>query len=647
MDNKVEFKISCPYCGCENSSLNKTCDKCGNRIPESYKAKAMEKLEEPPIAINEDKNEATTVPERKPISPLKKRPSSDKVLEILLDKHEEPRLSDVSSVVEVNGEAVHEEDSIVEEPVQEVVEEATPEKIVEIVENVDSEIEIEDSTAESGEIDTEEIKDDYEMIPLEEENVQPQVSEVAEKNVEEEPVEEQKEEGVVEEVSEPVVEPTDENPIQEEINEEVTVEESPIELEDSSIKEAVEAEEAVPVETAEENEEDSSEDESQSGEQYVLREEVKEEKSEKDSFEEELNDEIFLHDEVDGEEVIDIKPQNDIVKIKNDISEFLKAQEEIDLDTTVCLNVPDVMDALNGSDKEDYFDNTQLYPNLEGELYEATNEKADNTGDDDNGQLYEEDFTDLETREYQLDMQVLEDKKKTPQKNNQPNKLVNKIKSAHKENKEKKAADGTRLNIPYYILGVLLRPLHIFGKEDEKLGNVKNVVKLALVIVLTMSVLGLLKEMLSAVRVTSFWTGKISWVWNNLGDVKYFKVLGENLLIFTGVIFGLSAIYYIVSTLMKKKTDVVKLVAVVCTSFVPFGICYGLLSLVLSLVYAPLGVIVTIIGFIYSMLILLQLIDELIVIEEKNKRLMFHLICLSILFIVIGMISYSYLVSLA
>ena len=143
---------------------------------------------------------------------------------------------------------------------------------------------------------------------------------------------------------------------------------------------------------------------------------------------------------------------------------------------------------------------------------------------------------------------------------------------------------------------------------------------------------------------TSYWTGKTSWVWSSLAEIEYFRILGEKLLIYTGIIGSLSAIYYIVSTLMKKKPDIVKLISIVCTAFIPFGVAYGLVALILSIVYAPLGIIVTIIGFIYSMLLFLDFIDEAIVIEEKNKRLLLHLLCLSIVFSMIGMMCYSYLI---
>ena len=53
----------------------------------------------------------------------------------------------------------------------------------------------------------------------------------------------------------------------------------------------------------------------------------------------------------------------------------------------------------------------------------------------------------------------------------------------------------------------------------------------------------------------------------------------------------------------------------------------------------------SVVGFIYSLLILLELTNDIIVIENKNVRIYFHLICLSVIVIVGGFIAYKVLLS--
>lgn len=658
MEKNENVKIACPYCGAENSLEEKSCAKCGNRISKSAVEKALSSKEEPPIAIKNQKASAAGLV-RKGISPLKRRNRSEVEKEDTLPSLEEnTTLSE--EVVEIIEEPVVEV-KVVEEPkenpAEEVVEisvEAPQPLEVEVPhEQEENEIVLVEESAEKL-VDTtvlEEIKFDYEVEAV----------------AEEEPSFQDEEPQTAKEEAE-TSRPSDEFPGEEapfEVQEDSIVPDENLAEESSKHEEVVTQEEAEVVEGSEGNDgslatEPEIEDESLESEDqsrvtdtssfgrvtetnlFAVHDEYY--KKTPRVLEEELDDEIILHDdEVDGDEIIDIKAQNDIVKIKNDISEYLKAQEEIELDTTVCLNVPDVMNALYKSEanEDDEYLNTHAYPNLEGEIYEADRGiDASSQGED---HLYEEDDTDLETREYQLDIQELEEEKSSTNVKMEKDKLVGKIKTARKEIKEKKAADTTRLSIPLYLLGVLLRPHVMYKKEEEKLTNFKNVGKLALTLIFAMTVLGLLREMFGAVMMTSYWTGKTSWVWSNLAEIEYFRILGEKLLIYTGIIGSLSAIYYIVGTLMKKKPDIVKLISIVCTAFIPFGVAYGLVALILSIVYAPLGIIVTIIGFIYSMLLFLDFIDEAIVIEEKNKRLLLHLLCLSIVFSMIGMMCYSYL----
>lgn len=686
--NGKDIRVNCPYCGTGNSLEDKTCHKCGNRIPKSAIEKVMNSKDEPPIAISNNTEETNSKLNRKAISPLKRRGSilakreENKTVTVVDEKKEEP--VKVQSVLEIvqqsrdnqvdaeNVEAGFEELEVKDELPTELgdnaVEDASKEEkneehddpisqhSIEVIE-ADKDKDVVESTLDKSEIEeAQELKEEDDSVDESESSSEDSGVEANAFEVEKESdYEEEKSlaDDSIEEVEGSSIETIEDA---KEIDDEV-------DNEDDNVKKTLEVSEPADnepiLESAETEEVAESDEEEQNktvGEtekklydtnvEYIVQEWNRNYKP----VEKALEDEIVLPDDEDeGEEIIDIKPQNDIIKIKNDISEYLKAQEEIDLDTTVCLNVPDVMNALYKSEanEDDEFLNTHVYPNLEGELYESGIE-ADKEGTVEEQSLYEEDDTDLETREYQLDMQVLEDNvAPSTNKNESKGNLASKIKKAHKENKEKKIADETRLNIPVYFLGVLLRPLTMHEKEKDKLNKFKNVGKMVIVIIFAMTVLGLFREMLNVIRETSYWTGEISWAWDKLGTIQYFKVLGDKLLIYTGIIGGFSAVYYVVSVFMKKKTDIIELISVVCTAFIPLGIAYGIVSLILSLIYMPLAIIVTIVGFIYSMLILLELIDELIVVEEKNKRLLFHLVSLSIIFVISGLLIYSYLMTLA
>ena len=198
-----------------------------------------------------------------------------------------------------------------------------------------------------------------------------------------------------------------------------------------------------------------------------------------------------------------------------------------------------------------------------------------------------------------------------------------------------------KFNFFKYIIGALLKPFDRFKKDEENLSNFKNVGILSLIVIGFMTVIGLITTMINTVRVTSFWTDEVKWVWENLKEIEYFKVIGQSLLIYAGVLFAISGIYFLASLVIKKEAKFPKLLGATVTAFIPFAIATSILSPLLSLIYSPLGICITIVGFIYTLVILLELMNELIKIDNKNTRIYFHLTCLSILIIGGGFIAYK------
>ena len=196
-------------------------------------------------------------------------------------------------------------------------------------------------------------------------------------------------------------------------------------------------------------------------------------------------------------------------------------------------------------------------------------------------------------------------------------------------------------NFFQYIIGALLKPFDSFKKDEENFDNFINVGILSLIVVGFMTIIGLITTMINTVRVTSFWSDEVKWVWENLKEIKYFKVIGQSLLIYVGILLAISGIYFLASLVIKKEVKFPKLIGATVTAFIPFAIAKSILSPLLSLIYSPLGVCITIVGFVYTLLILLELMNELIKIESNNMRIYFHLTCLSVLIIGGGFIVYK------
>lgn len=206
-------------------------------------------------------------------------------------------------------------------------------------------------------------------------------------------------------------------------------------------------------------------------------------------------------------------------------------------------------------------------------------------------------------------------------------------------------ASGGKLDYIKYLLGSLLKPYDTYKNNENALGEFKNSSILALIVVGIMTVINLILTMLSAVRHKSYFSGEVTWNWDNLGSIDYFKTIGLDLLIYAGIIAALAGVYYLGSLVIKKNAKFSNLIGASSTAIVPFAVCSLILSPILSLIYSPLGVAVTVVGFVYAFVTLIELVNDMIIIDNKNTRIYYHLACLSTVIIVGGFIAYKILLN--
>lgn len=204
---------------------------------------------------------------------------------------------------------------------------------------------------------------------------------------------------------------------------------------------------------------------------------------------------------------------------------------------------------------------------------------------------------------------------------------------------------GGKLDYVKCLLGSFLKPFDTYKNNENALSEIKNSSILAAIVVGIMTVLSLLSTMLSAVRYKSYFSGEVTWKWDRLGDVEYFKVIGLGLLVYAGIIAAIAGVYYLATLVIKKETKFSSLVGVAAMSIVPFAICSLLVSPILSMIYSPLGAAATIIGFVYTLVTLIELVNETVIIDNKNTRIYYHLTCLSIVIIVGLFVAYKILVN--
>lgn len=184
-----------------------------------------------------------------------------------------------------------------------------------------------------------------------------------------------------------------------------------------------------------------------------------------------------------------------------------------------------------------------------------------------------------------------------------------------------------------YFFQVLISPVKAIEKNEENLSDTKHSLIMSAVITVTMTIIKLISTMLSAVRVKSFslkGTITTKWQWENLKNVKYIEVIGKNFLIYAGIIFAIACVYYIGSLIVKKEIKFIKSVSIATSSIIPAALAILLLSPICSMIWIHLGIVVAIVGAIYSIVVLYELMNRELKLEGDMK-IYFNLVCLGIL----------------
>lgn len=184
------------------------------------------------------------------------------------------------------------------------------------------------------------------------------------------------------------------------------------------------------------------------------------------------------------------------------------------------------------------------------------------------------------------------------------------------------------------ILAVILKPFTAFKNELNKFNDFKNSAILSLIVSVIATLVNLISVMLNTVMVKSFsWsTGdyKTTWVWKNLKDLEYFKIIGKNFLIYLGIIVVIAGVYYIASLIVKKQTNFSRLLGISAIAVVPALVCSLVLSPILALIWDELAMPITVVGALYTFLLIYEGMNNEVLVEGDAKYY-FNLVCFSIL----------------
>lgn len=193
-------------------------------------------------------------------------------------------------------------------------------------------------------------------------------------------------------------------------------------------------------------------------------------------------------------------------------------------------------------------------------------------------------------------------------------------------------------------IAFLLKPDSTLKEESSKFDNIKNSMIMTIVVSVLATLFSLIQTMFNVVRVTKYWSSEVKWEFSNLKEINYIKTIGTSLLVWIGIILAIAFIYYVVGLILKKKVNFPKLLGISALSIIPIVICSFVLSPLLSLINTSIGLGITVLGFVYTIVLIYEAMNQEIQLEG-NLKYYFNLICFSVIVVSIYLIATKLLAS--
>lgn len=116
-----------------------------------------------------------------------------------------------------------------------------------------------------------------------------------------------------------------------------------------------------------------------------------------------------------------------------------------------------------------------------------------------------------------------------------------------------------------------------------------------------------------------------------LEGFHYFKTLGVGILLSAGFILVVASVYYLASLVAKKESHYGELIFVGTIAVLPLVLVISVVAPILSYIWLPLKTAITLIGLVYSLLIVVVPVSKVVTFAKEDQKIYFHLICLSII----------------
>lgn len=241
------------------------------------------------------------------------------------------------------------------------------------------------------------------------------------------------------------------------------------------------------------------------------------------------------------------------------------------------------------------------------------------------------------------------DKKETSQKVEE---VKEKVSAKMNEVKEsaKKAADSDFMKVVLsslmFLVNILLKPIKVLKEKLEFYSKPQNSFILAGVVALATMVVRVVVSFVMALiqkqcTTSIFGKGSCLSFGEKLKAIDWMGITLKHLLIILISMFAVAGIYYVASLIAKKTANFMRLLTITAVSFVPACAAMYLLTPIFGWINIHFGVIVTIVGFVYSLVIFFSAIKDEFKFENADKAVYFNLICVSIILIIVYFVGYN------
>ena len=192
------------------------------------------------------------------------------------------------------------------------------------------------------------------------------------------------------------------------------------------------------------------------------------------------------------------------------------------------------------------------------------------------------------------------------------------------------------------FVNTLIKPFKTYKEKKEKMTDIKYSGVIAGIGILAVTLINLVNVIINTVKVKTYsWINgnQTKWVWENIKDVNFIKVIGGTILAGVLVIALTAAVYYIASLILKKNKKFTDMLPIAVMGFVPIA-CGIFLAILLGFINGTVSSFALGIGFIYSLVMVIELVNDLLEIEDKDKKIYVNSACLFALFTILGYIVY-------